>query len=46
MHTFPGHIREFTASRPELRANLLEIVSMDLAAKLCDVLSVEAADIA
>jgi hypothetical protein len=41
-----GHIREFTASRPELRANLLRIVSMDLAAKLCDVLSVEAADIA
>jgi hypothetical protein len=28
------HVREFTASRPELRANLLRIVSMDLAAKL------------
>ena len=32
-----GHIREFTASRPELRANLLRIVSMDLAAKLRDI---------
>ena len=31
------HVREFTASRPELRANLLRIVSMDLTAKLCDV---------
>jgi CRP-like cAMP-binding protein len=31
------HIREFTANRPELRANLLRIVSMDLAAKLRDV---------
>jgi CRP-like cAMP-binding protein len=31
------HVREFTASRPELRANLLRIVSMDLAAKLRDV---------
>jgi CRP-like cAMP-binding protein len=31
------HIREFTASRPELRANLLRIVAMDLAAKLRDV---------
>jgi Popeye protein conserved region len=31
------HIREFTASRPELRANLLRIVTMDLAAKLRDV---------
>jgi CRP-like cAMP-binding protein len=39
------HIREFTASRPELRANLLRIVSMDLAAKLRDVLSGEVADI-
>ena len=28
------HVREFTASRPELRANLLRLVSMDLAAKL------------
>jgi CRP-like cAMP-binding protein len=31
------HVREFTASRPELRANLLRIVSMDIAAKLRDV---------
>jgi Popeye protein conserved region len=31
------HISEFTASRPELRANLLQIVAMDLAAKLHDV---------
>jgi hypothetical protein len=31
------HMREFTASRPELRASLLRIVSMDLAAKLRDV---------
>ncbi len=31
------HIREFTASRPELRASLLRIVSMDLATKLHDV---------
>jgi CRP-like cAMP-binding protein len=31
------HFREFTASRPELRANLLRIVSMDLAAKLRDI---------
>ena len=31
------HVREFTANRPELRANLLRIVSMDLAAKLRDV---------
>ncbi len=30
------HVREFTASRPELRANLLRIVSMDIAAKLRD----------
>jgi hypothetical protein len=30
-------IREFTASRPELRANLLQIVTMDLAVKLRDV---------
>jgi hypothetical protein len=31
------HVREFTASRPELRANLLRIVSADLAAKLRDI---------
>ncbi|MGY3484720.1 hypothetical protein ACVW1C_002603 [Bradyrhizobium sp. USDA 4011] len=31
------HVREFTAIRPELRANLLRIVSADLAAKLRDV---------
>ncbi|MET4091058.1 hypothetical protein [Bradyrhizobium sp. S3.5.5] len=31
------HVREFTASRPELRANLLRIVSTDLAAKLRNV---------
>jgi CRP-like cAMP-binding protein len=31
------HVREFTESRPELRANLLQIVSMDLAAKLRDI---------
>jgi CRP-like cAMP-binding protein len=31
------HVRAFTASRPELRANLLRIVSMDLASKLRDV---------
>jgi len=31
------HVREFAASRPELRANLLRIVSTDLAAKLRDV---------
>jgi len=31
------HVREFTESRPELRANLLRIVSTDLAAKLRDV---------
>jgi hypothetical protein len=33
------HVREFTASRPELRANLLRIVSTDLAAKLRDVVA-------
>jgi Popeye protein conserved region len=33
------HVREFTESRPELRANLLRIVSMDLAAKLRDIAS-------
>jgi CRP-like cAMP-binding protein len=31
------HLTEFTASRPDLRANLLRIVSRDLAAKLHDV---------
>ncbi|MET4198687.1 cyclic nucleotide-binding domain-containing protein [Bradyrhizobium sp. LA6.12] len=31
------HVREFSASRPELRASLLRIVSTDLAAKLRDV---------
>ena len=30
-------MREFTESRPELRAKLLQIVSADLAAKLRDV---------
>jgi hypothetical protein len=33
------HVREFTASRPELRANLLRIVSLDIAAKLRDIAS-------
>jgi CRP-like cAMP-binding protein len=33
------HVREFTASRPELRANLLRIVSVDLAAKLRDIVN-------
>jgi Popeye protein conserved region len=32
-------LREFTASRPELRASLLQIVNMDLAAKLRDVVT-------
>ena len=31
------HLREFTKSRPELRAKLLQIVSTDLAAKLRDI---------
>ena len=31
------HLREFTASRPELRAKLLQIVSIDLRVKLRDV---------
>jgi CRP-like cAMP-binding protein len=31
------HLREYTASRPELRANLLQIVNMDLSVKLRDV---------
>jgi CRP-like cAMP-binding protein len=31
------HVREFTESRPELRANLLRIVTMDLAVKLRDI---------
>ena len=30
-------VREFTASRPELRANLLQMVSVDLAVKLSDI---------
>jgi len=33
------HLRKFAASRPELRANLLRIVSIDLAAKLRDIAS-------
>jgi CRP-like cAMP-binding protein len=33
------HLREFTASRPELRANFLRIVSADLAAKLRDMMA-------
>jgi hypothetical protein len=33
------HVTEFTASRPELRANLLRIVSLDIAAKLRDIAS-------
>jgi CRP-like cAMP-binding protein len=32
-------LREFTTSRPELRANLLRIVSLDIAAKLRDIAS-------
>jgi CRP-like cAMP-binding protein len=35
------HMREFTDSRPELRAKLLEIVSVDLAAKLYESLTNE-----
>jgi CRP-like cAMP-binding protein len=31
------HVREFTASRPELRANLQRMVSMDLAVKLLNI---------
>jgi CRP-like cAMP-binding protein len=34
------HVREFTASRPELRANLLRMVSMDLAVKLLDIATI------
>jgi CRP-like cAMP-binding protein len=34
------HLREFMASRPELRANLLRIVSADLATKLRDAATV------
>jgi hypothetical protein len=34
------HVREFTVSRPELRANLLRMVSMDLAVKLLDIATV------
>ncbi|KJC56419.1 hypothetical protein UP10_34710 [Bradyrhizobium sp. LTSPM299] len=33
------HLREFAASRPELRANLLRIVSMDIAVKLREIAS-------
>jgi CRP-like cAMP-binding protein len=33
------HLREFTASRPELRAKFLQIVSADLAAKLRDMMA-------
>jgi hypothetical protein len=33
------YVREFTASRPDLRANLLRMVSVDLAAKLLDIAS-------
>jgi CRP-like cAMP-binding protein len=33
------HLTEFTASRPELRANLLRMVSMDLAVKLLEIAS-------
>jgi CRP-like cAMP-binding protein len=32
-----GQVREFTASGPELRANLLRMVSVDLAVKLLDI---------
>jgi CRP-like cAMP-binding protein len=35
------HLREFTASRPDLRASLLRIVSADLAAKLHDVIAAQ-----
>jgi CRP-like cAMP-binding protein len=35
------HMREFTESRPELRANLLQIMSTDLAVKLHESLSFE-----
>ena len=35
------HLREFTASRPDLRANMLRIVSTDLAAKLHDVIAAD-----
>jgi CRP-like cAMP-binding protein len=31
------HVRQFTACRPELRANLLRMVSMDLGVKLLDI---------
>jgi CRP-like cAMP-binding protein len=31
------HLREFTESRPELRANLLRMVNVDLAIKLLDI---------
>jgi CRP-like cAMP-binding protein len=32
-----GQVREFTASRPELRASLLRMVSVDLAVKVLDI---------
>jgi CRP-like cAMP-binding protein len=35
-----GQVREFTASSPELRANLLRMVSVDLAFKLLDIANV------
>jgi hypothetical protein len=35
------HIREFTESRPEFRAKLLQTMSGDLAAKLYKTLTVE-----
>jgi len=35
------HMREFTESRPALRAKLLQIMSTDLAAKLHERLTVE-----
>jgi CRP-like cAMP-binding protein len=37
------HVREFTASRPELRANLLQMVSVDLAVKLLDIANTSSA---
>jgi len=36
------HLREFTASRPDLRAKLLQVVSLDLSVKLRDVATVVA----
>jgi hypothetical protein len=34
------HLREFTDTRPELRAKLLQIESADLAAKLRELVSI------